>query len=1194
MKYSPKMSLSGPAKPLFTWAQLQKQVEDNAKQPKMFPNKVKSFGYDKSVVARKAKEHQKEVEYLKQAAETEAQNAANKAAYENSVTGRVTGLLGNAFSDVKDVVKAPFLLGAHAVTGAWNNGTDIGADFQGLKNFGVDAAKGTYDSYNELGAVSHWGAALDKTYQAAKSGDVGSTLGGLLDVARSLNPVEQVYNTATDSNFTKFGKQVYDHPVFYAMDAAPGVGAAVKATSLGAKVAMVAGKVPVARAVVKAQAARGLARRLHNEKMFEGTRKAQFAKAVNRLDDPTDHFLLYQAVHALDPAVEVASRKAAKEAIDRGEAFTHLDMKESEILKSVADEVGAKYGRFTEQFVKPYQRIFEKYKEDGNFSEFNSEVKALKKRIDKDLHRVADAYDTNALAYLDDLRHRKLGNELFNEIRTRKPQMELLGYKTLDEIVASIGRPSTMIATDSIGWSKGFVAYVSKDPDAWVVRVIDGKGNTVARLEPKWLQDKKHRRAFLKKHRLRDDERTRVINDYYVINFANMDKALGNKGIKPLYFHHQDRTLHMPRENFTPDGGPSMGAGAQYKTNMTLWRDDRVERGNALLQVDAYQAGLNSFMKGEMLNAVIDAGRANAAGVRFIMKAEDMPKPDRMGKFKETLLIGKKDDGWSDWEDIIFSARANVQEWNRLHPDKPIPEVPEPRNIHAIVMDKRLAAYLKRMTGIQKEAGSVMRTATQWWKLGVLSFRPAFVTNNLIGNQLLAMINDPMIVREQIWNAAARFNKTEARDLRGNYRFLGEHFGDALETFGHTEQFDFGKFAAEGERYAGNKALHQSMKTFQTVANFGFKVTMMHEEALRSAIIIRALKKDARVQSFMKADRLPNIDGSTKMSRAFEHLLEHDPKYATKLRNDIVKGTNITMGNYSFFSPMEQRLKTVVPFYSWYRHIMRNAAREAAGPRAPLWVGMARVAEDYPELADYPSFTANFIPFNHGDPGSGRKRYLDFTNINPFATVPEVLAATGIAAGAVTGVGVTPGQGGGEVLSLINPIITAPLEMLSGRDLRTGAQIDSASIPMRIIERMPPWELGKRAFTDSYDPLKNYDPNDKQTWTTPGGDVSRKGVTPSAYSKSFNSALYRYLGFPVQDVDPVELAKLGERLRSEQEAHKYRINKLPDKPKSMLTPDEAASKGKRSKDILDLAHERGLPVPDFYWQRAKDAGAYNG
>lgn len=1212
MKYSPKMSLSGPAKPLFTWAQLQKQVEDNAKRPKMFPSKPKSMAWDDKAAVRAQTKRRKEYQayrknllaaeaYQQKKAEVEARNAARKAAYESSVTGRVTGLLGNAFSDVKDVVKSPFILGKAAVTGAWDNGTDVGADFQGLKNFGVEAAKATYDSYDELGAVSHWGAAVSDTVDAAKRGDIGDVLGGLGSVVRSLNPVEQLYNTATDSNFTQFGKQVYEHPVFYAMDAAPGAGAIGRSLGAGAKIMKVAERVPVARAVVDAKLSRGFAYMLHNTKEMEGSRKAMFTKSVARLKSRTDQFVLFQAVHALDPEMEIRLRKAAVDARDLGIAYTKTDIAESAILKEVATEVGEKYRRFVDQFGKPYQRIFEKYRRDGNFSEFDSEVKALKQRIDKDLHRVADAYDTNALAYLDDLKHRGLDDALKTELRTRGPQMELTAFKRFDEIKKMLGADSAhLLDIKSLGWGEDLVGYLVREGDEWAVRIIDNKGRTLLRAANPELQNARWRAQFLKKNGASLSRTKQIEAEYYTKLFEHLDGELGNNNFKPLYYHHQDRGVNVPRDNLTPHGDASAGASAQYRTDYKLWREDRVARDNAAMQAYEYTTGLNNFMKGKMLNALIDAGRAGTIKnkVRIVTDVDDLPKHDRMGGFKDTIISTGSPE-WSTWEHIIFAARENIRKWNRENPDNLIPEIPDPKSIHSLVIDKSFANYIKRMTGIEKDAGSFLGKVTQYWKFGVLSMRPAFVVNNVVGNQILGMLHDPMVIREQVWNAIGRFHKNTARDLRGNYRFLGENFSDALETFGHTEKFDFGRFDVERGRYTKNGALNGAMRTFQTVANAGFKASMIHEESLRAALLIRGLRRDARIKQYMKADRLPDVDGSTKITRAWEKLVNEDKAYADSLRADLVKGTNITMGNYSFFSPMERRIKNVIPFYSWYRHIMKVAAREYTGKGAPLYVAMAQVAKDYPELADYPSFTENFIPFQKDLPGSaagenGRKRYLDMANMNPFATVPEVLAAVATIAGTVTGVGVKPGQGGGEVLSLVNPLITAPLEVWSGRDLRTGANVDSGSIPARILMKLPPAELIKRGLTDTYDPLKNYDANNPDTWQTPSHQVSTKGVKPSAYSKSFSSALYRYLGLPIQDIDPEQLAALGKRLKSEQESRKYRIDKLPDKPASMLTDAERAAKKSRNKDILDVAYERGLPVPDFYWQRQRDKGPYGG
>lgn len=1185
--YKPRLSLSGPGKPLFSWETLMKQNEERRKGNKLFPSgKPHSFKWDTSVAERAAKDAadlaKRQAEYERQLAEDKAYNERKKQEHDNSIGGKIDNIGHAIISDIVDITKAIGTLGIAAGSAAIDNSWRLDKDIVGLAKFGDQTVKTTLDAYSDIGPVKGLLESYTDFSNAVGNRDLGGAASAAYETAlrgTMMGPVTDKVLGGHDTDLGALKHKIAEHPVFYAMDIAPAVGAVgrgLASTERGARIIASAETKPAIRQIVAKSWRRKVATDMAATKEVEGARLKLFMRSAARLD-PNDAVILSSAIQGLHPVVEREARNAAIAAMEAGKPFTR-DIKQSKVLVELADEIGPRYDKFVKQFVTPYSKLLNEHRiGELEFSELDAEVRRLKASTDKDLRHLADAYDTNALATLKAWEHRGIEG-IRAEVRTRRPQMELLGYRTIAEVkdlmegipvggMAAGAKPGELAFAVPIKTTKGKKGRVI----AIEVKVVNNRGHIVR--SRTITADAGGFDSWMARNKLTDAEIERTTRNYYDRMFASIDKELGNE-FQPLYWHHEHTIPGMGRSALQ-GGVPKAGASGAMQSDMVLFRDGTFDRMDVRKQTGEFGKGLNTYMRGKMLNALIDSAKRGKPG------AEIITDPTQMAKYADDTthkVITPKDKDWSTWEDIIFAGDYEAMQLRKVFPELDL-KIDPGKPIHALVIDKNLDTYLERMTGLIEHAPNLLEKATSVWKFSVLSMRPAFVVNNVVGNQVLAMLHDPRIVWDQVLNTYARVDKPMARELRGNYRFLSEHFGDALESFGHSESL---KGPIKVREYK-NQPLNMAAQQFRNVVNVGFTLSRMHEEALRSSIIMTGMRRDARIKALMNKDRLPNVEGNTKLERAFQQLSKDDPAYARQLRDDLAKGTNLTLGNYSYYSPLERGLKMVIPFYGWYRHITKFALKEYTGKRAPMHVAMARMAQDYPELATFPAFTANFIPFQKDLPGAaagenGRERYLDLTPMNPFATIPEVVKAfDNLAFG-------KPGQGS-EVWGMVNPVVTTLIEQGTGRNLRTGATVEDSPGRglMQAIARpmwsLPQMQLLKKMGGDVSDPLANYDPHNPDTWQTEQGRVSTKGVNPTSFGKSVSTAFYRFFGVPIQDVNREQLESLAKRL--EERDRPYPQRKLPTPPKPRRHKGDPKPP-RTTLNIIDIARQRGLPVPIGY------------
>lgn len=302
---------------------------------------------------------------------------------------------------------------------------------------------------------------------------------------------------------------------------------------------------------------------------------------------------------------------------------------------------------------------------------------------------------------------------------------------------------------------------------------------------------------------------------------------------------------------------------------------------------------------------------------------------------------------------------------------------------------------------------------TSAWKQLILNLRPATFANLTVGNHILAATQAPSL---------ASFIANYARHA-GAGKLLGGKLTEKTMESVFPEQ-EYGAFGTQ-EGFAGSA--HNVLNKVGVM-----RPTIAVENMLRRALTESWARDTPEVRAELR------VNGGD-INKAIRKVAEAKPE----IRQEISRRVDAALGNYRNYSNLEQKIRTVVPFYGWDRHIARSTGRilsefphRADAIRAE---GQEGNQEQTKLLGNLPSYAEGALKLGHVPgigPLDGRTPILATHSLNPFSTIPDL---TALAAALVHGK--AGSHGAGEIASTINPFIQAVLEQVTGRNLVTGAEV---------------------------------------------------------------------------------------------------------------------------------------------------------
>lgn len=393
---------------------------------------------------------------------------------------------------------------------------------------------------------------------------------------------------------------------------------------------------------------------------------------------------------------------------------------------------------------------------------------------------------------------------------------------------------------------------------------------------------------------------------------------------------------------------------------------------------------------------------------------------------------------------------------------------------------------------------------TKVWKWLILGTSPRYFVNNLFGNSLmLAMSANPVTTVRGMYHTTRQLagEKAAQRSMSEVDRAVHRLTGDSIDRLLNTSSFatDIGNQLYSAKTRAGRALARGPL----------YGVTHYWSDTILRRIAVNGMvKRDPAYRDAYMMARQSGLAGGKAHDAAVGAVLS-DPGS----RELMYRNLDNILGQYHHYNRAERAVKTAVPFYGWYRAIMRHAwAVSSKNPE--LVSAYVRAGEgssdDLQNLlgGHLPDFLLTSVPLAKAVPGLDRVKVLNTTGLNPYSTIPQVTDA----AGAVLGVpGARPGE---DVSALSNPVVTGAVEWATGTSLLTGAPIKrqpgglAGNVGRTLTEQTPGVALIKSAINGPRQPK-------------PGQTLLYKGDTKQ-YLSSF-------LGFPQREVSLSKASEIYNR-----------------------------------------------------------------
>lgn len=417
----------------------------------------------------------------------------------------------------------------------------------------------------------------------------------------------------------------------------------------------------------------------------------------------------------------------------------------------------------------------------------------------------------------------------------------------------------------------------------------------------------------------------------------------------------------------------------------------------------------------------------------------------------------------------VWEARQNAGVLNGLkHMDLGTDSVRNYLDTHALADEKTgnlvAKAYLDKYTkdpqttreltqmfdkhGPSSSLEKNFNAATQGWK-DLILMRPGFILNNWIGNQSMYHLKNGL--------AGVALQKAAKGEYNGAYEhFFSEHrtLGDVEKGQGNTR---FGKMR---NKFYGLQSGHEQVLK---------KATMS-----KAAMAIPAIKTEVRALTGKGMSQGKALESA--MNKAFK-----SPEGAN-YRALINKAIDDTTGNYRHFSASEQKIRGIVPFYSWNRHALRTYSSiikdqpiEAA---ALSQIGTQGKQDNAKLFPGTPDFMSTYV--------KGALGTFDTQSLNPLKGGSDTIKSI---KELVSG---NPGNMP-ALASNLNPFIGGAVQALSGVNMTTGAPVTVGggllgSVAQQTIGGLPEVKIAKLGF-GSQDTGNRKDPH---YFLTPTGQLKRK------------------------------------------------------------------------------------------------------
>lgn len=401
------------------------------------------------------------------------------------------------------------------------------------------------------------------------------------------------------------------------------------------------------------------------------------------------------------------------------------------------------------------------------------------------------------------------------------------------------------------------------------------------------------------------------------------------------------------------------------------------------------------------------------------------------------------------------------------------------------------AGYYKELVGEFKAASKFTRilidNPTRVWRGLTLTFRPAWIVNNFIGQMFLLAVSHGVKGLKnyvmQFGGKGKKFNK------------VIDDLAPELSDWGWAH--DFAKDGLKG----GNFASRKIRRAADFMGNLNQRLTddYTRKAAFRSTI-------DPHIKALRKKD--PSLSYEDAARKLWE-----DPAISDEVTSKVLSDM-VDFGDLSDFE--RQYVKRAIPFYAWISGMTKRTARLVADEpwKAAIATRLseqgAQNLED--KYGDLPRFLKGMV-------GVGGDKVLVTNGMNPFMTPADVV-------GMFSGTALAGrSDGTGNPLAQFNPVIKSPLEAWANRDFFYGGDLDPKGAENSTLGRLFT-DMKKNPETGEYErqiggriPRSFPQFNVFDEWRQER-EMNKTGLEyDPTFTPSTRNALASYFGVPIRTLD---------------------------------------------------------------------------
>jgi hypothetical protein len=363
----------------------------------------------------------------------------------------------------------------------------------------------------------------------------------------------------------------------------------------------------------------------------------------------------------------------------------------------------------------------------------------------------------------------------------------------------------------------------------------------------------------------------------------------------------------------------------------------------------------------------------------------------------------------------------------------------------------------------------VLDKPTVVWRAIVLGYRPGFLVNNVVGNNLLYAIRQAGAEGMVSYLHAVQTAKGPAavgrllRDPKTRNKidqdFMAQYFPEQVQgTFGQTQRARFQNPRLErASRAAGTGIIPAT----QAVS----------EGMLRRAAVEAELRRSPEVRSAYRELRKKGPEKASFREASEKALAENEP-----LRDFVSQRVNDTLGDYLSLSAAERgAIRSLAPFYAWYRAIAKITVKlpRDMPARTAVFARLGQIGSEDTKriLGELPSYLRGAIPIGSSD--GDAQTILRTQGLNPFVTPIKTAEGLSIALPS----SIRSSRAKRELLGMLNvyiveaayslatgalpPWLREQAELYESRDLPLGDQGFIVNVGQRVGSETPPARLAR-------------------------------------------------------------------------------------------------------------------------------------